>query len=202
MDRRQLQIVKPCTRDWADMKGTSAMRHCTSCEKSVYNVSMLTEREADAAFASRPAEVCVIYYVDADGDVVFYPEADPSRRRSPRHRLVAALAASALAACSQPTAAEKEAPPVAIVNSAVQSSVLPIAATPAASFKTSPVVAAVPDTSAAEETKAEDCDPSWNEAFKDAGRSDAHLRNTRPKPGGLRRHHGEDEGDPLNPYRK
>jgi hypothetical protein len=201
MHKRQLEIVKPCTREWAEMKGTSTIRHCASCAKSVYNVSMLTEREADAAFAARPAEVCVIYYVDADGDVVFYPEADPSRRHAPRHTLVAALAASALAACSQPTAVEKEAPPVALVNSAVESPAPPVASTPAASSKTSPVGAAVPEASTAEERKAEDCDPRWNDAFKDAGRNDAHLRNTRPKPGGLRRH-SDGNGDLLNPYRK
>jgi hypothetical protein len=201
MDKRQLEIVRPCTRDWAEMNGTSVVRHCISCAKSVYNVSMLTEREVEAAFTARPADVCVIYYVDADDDLVFYPEADRSRRHAPRHALVAALAASALAACSQAAAVDKEAPPVALVKSAVESSAPPVVSAPAASPKTSPVVAGAPDPSSAEETKAEDCDPRWKDAFKDAGRSDAHLRNTPSIRGGLRRRH-DGNVDLLNSYRK
>jgi hypothetical protein len=199
MHKRQLEIVEPCTEHWSAMKGTSTVRHCTSCSKSVYNMSMLTEHEADAAFAARPAQVCVIYFVDADGEVVFYPSR--ARRHAARHTLVAALATSALAACAQPTAVEKEAPPVALVKSAVEAPAQLVVSTPAVSTKTSPVVAAVPDTSTPEESKAEDCDPRWKDAFQDAGRSDVHLRNTRSVRGGLRRRY-DSNNDVLNPYRK
>lgn len=201
MRRSQLEIVKPCTRDWAEMSGTSTVRHCASCSKSVYNLSMLTEREADAALAVRPSEVCVIYYVDAEDRVVFHPTAEPAPWSSKRRTLVAAVAASAIAACSQPAVDEQEALPVAIANSHAASTAEHdrsprVASTPAKSSSAAPVDADGA-ASATPTTETEACDPRWEGAFKEKGRGTQHLRTAIPKPGGLRSRHDYEGNDPM-----
>jgi hypothetical protein len=85
------------------MRGTNTVRYCTRCEKNVYNISMLTECEAKAALAARPAHVCVHYHVDAADRVVFFPE--PARS--------VALTVSLLLASPHPSHAQEPPPPPA-----------------------------------------------------------------------------------------
>ncbi len=75
--------------------GTDAIRHCGSCNKDVYNLSAMTESEAEELLASAE-EHCVRYYYRPDGTLVSSRCADAARRApSP---IAAGLAASL--ACS------------------------------------------------------------------------------------------------------
>jgi hypothetical protein len=111
MHRRQLEIVQPCSNDWQQMHGTNMVRHCKSCAKSVYDLSMLTEREAKAALDVRPEDVCIRYDVDAQGQIVFYAEARSFGLQSlARPTLAAALTLSAMTANPTPNRARTRNP--------------------------------------------------------------------------------------------
>jgi hypothetical protein len=197
MHRRRLEIVDPCTKDWAGMKGTSLVRHCTACSKSVYNLSMLTKREAEAALKVRPASVCVRYHVDANDQVIFYPEPGLSQRRSPLNSLATALAVSALAACSQPTDAVTQAPPVEMSAPVAARSPLALEKPPTpAVVAAAPVDAGLAPAPLIKETNTDGCASSWDDAFRKRGRSDKHLRKVRVPNGGVKAP-VEDFGDPL-----
>jgi hypothetical protein len=172
MHRRQLEVVELCTNDWQQMRGTSMVRHCSSCAKNVYNLSMLTEREAVAALAVRPASVCIRYNVDVGGQVIFFPEAPVFRRHTgPSRNLAAALAVSAMSACTPNETPKEDAPRVA---AAPVSAVRPepeIVRSPPAPHEPdrapTPATKAVPKTAAERLSKpVKACDSRWDEAFK------------------------------------
>jgi hypothetical protein len=189
MHKRRLELAKPCTKSWSKMAGTNMVRHCTSCSKDVFNLSMLTEREAEAALAVRPDEVCVIYYTKRSGQVIFYPEA-PVRHATGR-MLAAALTASALAACSPSAPVDLDAPPAAIASDEAS----------AATIATSPTVEAQAVAAPTLVATEGECASDWEKSFDKQGRSDLHTRQGEPKPGGLRRLSYEEEQQ-LNPLNK
>ncbi len=65
-------IASPCNVSWADMDGDADTRFCTHCEKYVYNLSMMSRHEAEAAFATatQNAGACVRLYRRTDGTVL------------------------------------------------------------------------------------------------------------------------------------
>jgi hypothetical protein len=64
-------VATPCPASWADMQGDSDVRFCTSCEKSVYNLSMMSREEAEAVLgAASGKDVCVRLYRRTDGTVL------------------------------------------------------------------------------------------------------------------------------------
>ncbi|MDQ3370766.1 MAG: hypothetical protein M3680_35560, partial [Myxococcota bacterium] len=96
---RTIAVKTPCHADWNAMTlrdaQSDAVRHCGSCNKDVYNLSAMTETEAEALLASAE-EHCVRYYYRPDGTLVSSRCGDATRRApSP---VAAGLAASL--ACS------------------------------------------------------------------------------------------------------
>ena len=65
-----VKIASPCKADWNQMKGSSRVRHCVSCEKNVYNLSGMTRPEADSLIRSREGELCIRLARRADGTVI------------------------------------------------------------------------------------------------------------------------------------
>lgn len=185
MHRRHLEIAQPCAADWEQMPGTNAARHCSSCSKNVYNLSILTEREARAALAVRPPNACVRYHFDLDGRVVFFPEAQTKRWPAASGRTLAAvLAVSAMSACAQPEPHALPAAPVAIAPAADVTSKSEAARAAQALQKAQ----AEPTAVKAEDLERSDggsCDPRWKEAFVKR-RSIEHLRDMHVVNGGMR----------------
>lgn len=91
MRRTHLPIAEPCHEDWDAMDPVERGRFCHGCEKRVFDLSSMTERQAAQVLREHAKErICVRYCHDADGVVRFRPER-PMR---------AAALALALVACA------------------------------------------------------------------------------------------------------
>ncbi|MBA3822140.1 MAG: hypothetical protein H0X17_24860, partial [Deltaproteobacteria bacterium] len=70
---RTIAVETPCHADWNTMTirdaRAEAVRHCGSCNKDVFNLSAMTESEAEALLDSAE-EHCVRYYYRPDGTLV------------------------------------------------------------------------------------------------------------------------------------
>ena len=68
-----VRVASPCTENWNDMHGSDRVRSCERCQKTVYNLSEMTAREA-AEFVRRAqsaeGRVCVRFYRRADDTVI------------------------------------------------------------------------------------------------------------------------------------
>src|SRR4051812_44285212 len=65
-----LRIASPCKQRWADMLGDERVRVCNGCERPVFNLSEMTNAEAEAVLATRGVKPCVRFYRRADGTVM------------------------------------------------------------------------------------------------------------------------------------
>jgi hypothetical protein len=63
-----LKILEPCQERWEQMRGDDQSRHCVRCEKSVTDLSAMTEAEAEATLSAGP--LCVRITRDAKGAIV------------------------------------------------------------------------------------------------------------------------------------
>jgi hypothetical protein len=105
-DRRRLpvldniHIAAPCHADWARMSGDDRTRHCSQCEKNVYNLSSMTRAEAEALLIEKEGKLCVRFYQRADGTILTADCPDGLARRRRRRRVIAVTfgAMSAVAA--------------------------------------------------------------------------------------------------------
>ena len=66
----RLVISKPCSNDWDSMTGGREKRHCSDCDRTVYDVSKLTLLEAEALVFSTRGRLCLRLTKDANGSVV------------------------------------------------------------------------------------------------------------------------------------
>ncbi len=115
MKADDLTIREPCAEDWSAMTGDGPRRYCDACERSVHNLSQMTEAEADALLRSRTGRLCVRYAIGTDGTIRFRPEPTPApvlvqlrprpdaEPRRPAALARAAVAAGLLAACTPHT---------------------------------------------------------------------------------------------------
>ncbi len=66
-----VRIASPCTANWNAMLGDNRVRHCTSCDKDVFNVAGMTRSEATQLLRARSdAGVCIRMFRRADGTVL------------------------------------------------------------------------------------------------------------------------------------
>ena len=66
----RVKIASPCDARWDDMTGDAHRRHCSECDKNVYDLSSLTRNEAEALLQKHEGELCVRFYRRADGTVL------------------------------------------------------------------------------------------------------------------------------------
>jgi len=66
----QLRIASPCTVSWDSMTGDDRSRFCGQCKLNVYNISVMTQSEAERLIAEKEGRVCVRMYQRADGTVL------------------------------------------------------------------------------------------------------------------------------------
>lgn len=71
-ERRHLDVIEvqnPCTESWEGMRGDGPVRFCGLCKLNVYNLSAMTEDEAEETIREREGRLCVRFYKRADGTV-------------------------------------------------------------------------------------------------------------------------------------
>ena len=117
----RIDIASPCTASWDKMKGDNRVRHCSDCNKNVFNLSAMREAEAAALLAgNEKGELCVRFYQRKDGTVMTSdcstsPRAYVRRtwRKLPAMASMAFMAAS-VAACTSHPVTMGEVPPAAM----------------------------------------------------------------------------------------
>lgn len=64
-------VAAPCEVSWADMQGDTDVRFCGECRQNVYNLSMMSREEAEAALVSaKESGMCVRLFRRDDGTVL------------------------------------------------------------------------------------------------------------------------------------
>ncbi|HWD39170.1 MAG TPA: hypothetical protein VG944_10005 [Fimbriimonas sp.] len=90
----QIKIASPCPADWGAMHGDDQVRHCSQCDRKVYNLSELTRHEAMTLLLRNEGHVCVRFYRREDGKVM---TRDCGKAVKKRKRVAAWLTAAACA---------------------------------------------------------------------------------------------------------
>lgn len=98
------RIASPCDVPWDNMVGDQRVRHCSACEKNVYNLSVMTADEAEALLAERRGQsTCLRFYRRVDGSIMTEDcpvGAKKVRRRKRVDRTVGWTSAAAAAAAA------------------------------------------------------------------------------------------------------
>src|ERR1039457_1200802 len=66
----RVSIAAPCPADWDRMPGTDQIRHCSQCNKNVYDLSAMTRRQAEALLREKEGQLCARLYRRADGTIL------------------------------------------------------------------------------------------------------------------------------------
>lgn len=56
-----IDVASPCDEDWEKMTGSDQRRHCSSCDKDVYNLTAFSRREARKLIMSSGGKICIRY---------------------------------------------------------------------------------------------------------------------------------------------
>jgi hypothetical protein len=70
MDLENLRIASPCPADWDQMDGDERVRFCRLCQKNVYDISAMTQRQAKALLRENGAGICTRIYRREDGTIL------------------------------------------------------------------------------------------------------------------------------------
>jgi hypothetical protein len=92
----QISVASPCTVPWGAMAGDDHARFCGQCQQHVYNLSELTQEEAEALVNAREGRLCVRFYKRFDGTMMTKDCPVGLRALTRRVALVSAAAASVL----------------------------------------------------------------------------------------------------------
>jgi hypothetical protein len=65
-----IQIASPCKERWETMVGDERVRHCSRCDRDVFNLSALTAEEVQKLLADRGVRRCVRFYRRHDGTML------------------------------------------------------------------------------------------------------------------------------------
>jgi hypothetical protein len=68
----ELRVANPCqSAEWADAKGSEDFaRLCKTCDKNVYNLSLMTLDEANDLIRKKEGKVCISLYHGFNGKVL------------------------------------------------------------------------------------------------------------------------------------
>jgi len=92
----QISVAKPCHESWDAMTGDDKKRFCGGCKKNVYNLSAMTEAEAQETL--KIDNPCVRFYRRVDGTVL--TQDCPVGVKRVRLRMAAAVSGAAAALLS------------------------------------------------------------------------------------------------------
>lgn len=65
-----IKIASPCSQEWNEMIGTERKRFCGECKLNVYNLSGMSQTEAESLLLNSEGRLCVRFYRRADGSVL------------------------------------------------------------------------------------------------------------------------------------
>ena len=65
-----VRIAAPCPANWNEMVGGDRVRYCRSCEKNVYNLSEMSQNDAEKLLKTHEGSLCVRYYRRTDGTIM------------------------------------------------------------------------------------------------------------------------------------
>jgi hypothetical protein len=65
-----VRIASPCAADWNKMIGDERRRHCAECKLNVYNLSEMTQTEAENFLINAEGRVCLQIFRRNDGTVL------------------------------------------------------------------------------------------------------------------------------------
>jgi hypothetical protein len=91
-----VMVAAPCDVPWETMQGDERVRRCSGCSKNVYNISDMSEREAEELLKSHE-NPCLRLFRRADGNLITDNCPRGLRKLRDRCRKVAAAAAGLLA---------------------------------------------------------------------------------------------------------
>lgn len=91
-----LEITSPCNANWDEMAGTDQVRYCSECDKYVYNLSSMTQLEAESLVAGQRGRMCARMIRDAAGRTMTVNSLPPVRLMSWRPGPVASAVVSAM----------------------------------------------------------------------------------------------------------
>ena len=99
------RVASPCSASWDNMVGDEQVRHCSACDKNVYNLSAMTSADAESLLrANVSGELCIRFYRRADGTVMTV-DCPVGVRTKRRKQLVFAAAGAGALAMTAATAA-------------------------------------------------------------------------------------------------
>jgi len=93
-----VRIAAPCSADWDSMFGNERVRFCGQCQLNVYNLSEMSEAEAERLIGQTEGRLCVRYYRRQDGSII--TQNCPVGLRAIKRRLSRAAKAVATAVLS------------------------------------------------------------------------------------------------------
>jgi hypothetical protein len=65
-----VRIASPCPANWEDMAGDDRSRHCSACDRTVYDLSAMTASEAVALIREKEGRLCARLFRRSDGRVL------------------------------------------------------------------------------------------------------------------------------------
>lgn len=65
-----IKIASPCSANWNEMYGNERKRYCGECKLNVFNLSDMTQTEAENFLINAEGRVCIKFYRRADGTVL------------------------------------------------------------------------------------------------------------------------------------
>lgn len=65
-----ISIAAPCSADWSKMTGNDQVRFCSQCSLNVYNLSNMTQDQAEDLVRKTEGRLCVRYYKREDGTIL------------------------------------------------------------------------------------------------------------------------------------
>ena len=69
-DLDSIQIAAPCRASWNAMQGNDTARFCQTCAKNVYNLSAMTQLEAQSLIRDKEGKLCIRFFQREDGTLL------------------------------------------------------------------------------------------------------------------------------------
>jgi len=66
----KVRVASPCPADWDKMIGDERVRFCGQCELNVYNLSAMTEAQAENLIVRTEGRLCVRFFRRRDGSIL------------------------------------------------------------------------------------------------------------------------------------
>lgn len=63
-------VAAPCPMSWENMSGDDKVRHCSGCSRNVYNLSAMSDSEAESFLQVNGSSQCLTFYRRSDGTVM------------------------------------------------------------------------------------------------------------------------------------